>query len=169
MPLLTQAEYARHRKVSAVAVHKAVKAGRINLVNGKIDQEEADRLWKERSQSRPRTLADGGKQADPPPVSGADDEGGDPTPADYFAERARRERAEADIAEMKAAQLRKELVPVADVERQWSGEAGRVREAFLQLADRLAPVLEMRPIGFIRQTLDVEVRQVLTSLSGAEE
>jgi phage terminase Nu1 subunit (DNA packaging protein) len=84
---------------------------------------------------------------------------------DYQESRARREAAEAELAELKAAQLRKELVPVADVERQWSGEAGRVREAFLQLADRLAPVLEMRPIGFIRQTLDAEVRQVLTGLS----
>lgn len=84
---------------------------------------------------------------------------------DYQESRARREAAEAELAELKAAQLRRELVPVADVERQWSGEAGRVREAFLQLADRLAPVLEMRPIGFIRQTLDAEVRQVLTGLS----
>lgn len=84
---------------------------------------------------------------------------------DYQESRARREAAEAELAELKAAQLRSELAPVADFERQMAIEASRVREAVLQLADRLAPVLEMRPIAFIRQTLDTEARRVLEGLS----
>ena len=84
---------------------------------------------------------------------------------DYQESRARREAAEAELAELKAAQLRTELAPVADFERQMAVEASRVREAVLQLADRLAPVLEMRPIAFIRQTLDTEARRVLEGLS----
>jgi hypothetical protein len=84
---------------------------------------------------------------------------------DYQESRARREAAEAELAELKAAQLRSELAPVADFERQMAVEASRVREAVLQLADRLAPVLEMRPIAFIRQTLDTEARRVLEGLS----
>lgn len=84
---------------------------------------------------------------------------------DYQESRARREAAEAELAELKAAQLRSELAPVADFERQMAIEAARVREAVLQLADRLAPVLEMRPIAFIRQTLDMEARRVLEGLS----
>jgi hypothetical protein len=84
---------------------------------------------------------------------------------DYQESRARREAAEAELAELKAAQLRSELAPVADFERQMAIEAARVREAVLQLADRLAPVLEMRPIGFIRTTLDTEARRVLEGLS----
>ena len=42
---MTQAEYARARGVSREAVRKAVKAGRIALVNGKIDPGMADGQW----------------------------------------------------------------------------------------------------------------------------
>lgn len=50
MPLMTQAAYARRRGVSAVAVHKAIKKGRITLrPDGKIDSDVADREWAENS------------------------------------------------------------------------------------------------------------------------
>jgi hypothetical protein len=157
--MMTQAEYARHRGVSGVAVHKAVKSGKINLVDGRIDQATADKQWAQRVQARVPSLADGGKPAkvDAPPS-------GD-SPANYFEERARRERAMADQAEMEAAKMRGDLVPVEDVKRQWAIEASRQREAWLQLADRLAPLLEMRPLAFVRATLDAEVRQILTGLA----
>ena len=82
----------------------------------------------------------------------------------YQESRARREAAEADIAEQKAAQLRRELVSAEDVKREVSAQAGRVREALLQLPDRLAPLLEQRPLGFIRDTLDKEIRASLQAL-----
>jgi hypothetical protein len=45
MPLMTQGEYAKHAKVSQQAISKAVRAGKIPIVDGKIDQEIADRVW----------------------------------------------------------------------------------------------------------------------------
>ncbi len=45
MPLITQAEYARHRGISQAAVKKAVDTGRIVLLNGKVDREKADKQW----------------------------------------------------------------------------------------------------------------------------
>lgn len=45
MALMGVREYARHRGVSHVAVMKAVKAGRISNIDGKIDPVVADREW----------------------------------------------------------------------------------------------------------------------------
>lgn len=42
---LSQAAYARHRGVTRNAVWAAVKAGRIHLVGGLVDVEQADRDW----------------------------------------------------------------------------------------------------------------------------
>jgi phage terminase large subunit GpA-like protein len=53
---LTQAEYAKHRGCSAVAVHKAIKAGRITTFeDGTIDPEVADIQWAKNSRARVRT------------------------------------------------------------------------------------------------------------------
>lgn len=67
MPLMTQAAYARRRGVSAVAVHKAIKRGRITLrPDGKIDSDVADREWAENSdpgqvRTPAKQTADGGE------------------------------------------------------------------------------------------------------------
>lgn len=52
MPLITQAEYARHRGCSQAGVKKAVDAGRITLVNGKVDQAKADKAWEQNTDPR---------------------------------------------------------------------------------------------------------------------
>lgn len=43
--MVSMREYAKRRKVSPMAVSKAVKAGRVTLVSGKIDVNLADRQW----------------------------------------------------------------------------------------------------------------------------
>jgi phage terminase Nu1 subunit (DNA packaging protein) len=158
MALMNQTEYARHKGVSKMTISNAIKTGRISLVDGKIDPDSADKQWAQRTRARARTLADGGKPTAPP----ADPTRGEP---DYFIERARRERAEADIAEVKAAEQCKKLVMAEDVKREWQSISGRIREAFLQMPDRLSPVLEMRPLAFIRKTLDDELRAALEELA----
>lgn len=82
-------------------------------------------------------------------------------------ERARRERAEANISEMKAAELAGELVRLEDVRRKWDTISSRAKQALMQLPDRLAPVLENRSQAFIRETVEVEVRKALHGLEGA--
>jgi len=141
-----------------MTICNAIKSGRISLVDGKIDPATADKQWAQRTRARARTLADGGQRAAPT----GDPSRGEP---DYFIERARRERAEADIAEVKAAEQCKELVRVESVKREWQSISGRIREAFLQMPDRLSPVLEMRPLAFIRKTLDDELRAALEELA----
>lgn len=55
--------------------------------------------------------------------------------------RTRREIAEANLAELKLAELQKVLVRVGDVKAERDREHAMVREAFLQLESRLLPLL----------------------------
>ena len=63
--LVSLREYARRRGISHVAVHKAIKAGRISTVDGKIDPARADRIdwWRlqlvEKLTGRPEGFSDG--------------------------------------------------------------------------------------------------------------
>ena len=57
--LISQAEYARRRGVAKSAVAKAVKEGRITLIDGKIDPAVADIQWAQNTRAR----ADAGRPA----------------------------------------------------------------------------------------------------------
>ncbi|MCC2673062.1 MAG: hypothetical protein K0R58_9 [Ramlibacter sp.] len=125
--LMTQAEYAAHRGCSGVAVHKAVKAGRISLIGDKIDPAVADIQWAANTRARQRNVgkqeaagadlvdqASGGSAAPSAPAAAAAPAAPD---TGYTAARAERERAEADKAKMEVAKLRGELVAWQDVSR----------------------------------------------------
>ena len=70
--LITQAEYSKHRGVSEAAVSKAIKAGRISLIDGKIDPVAADAQWARNS----RVRAGRGRPGHVAPAAGAQDPGG---------------------------------------------------------------------------------------------
>lgn len=166
--LMTQAEYAEHRGVSAVAVHKAVKAGRISLIEGKIDPAVADIQWAQNTRPRADRKPTQAPAAEPSPVAPpvmaspvSSDEGDD-----YWVSRAKRERAEAAIAEMRRAELEGKLIRADVIRAAWARKISSARDALLQLPHRLAPVLaaeaDMERIG---QLLDEELRQALLHLS----
>jgi hypothetical protein len=148
--LMTQAEYAAHRGCSAVAVHKAVKAGRISLIGDKIDPAVADIQWAANTRARQRNVgsadpqasdlvdqAGGGEQAPAPFVAAA----APLADTGYNAARARREQAEADLAEMAAKKQRGELVAWEDVSR-GGFEVGRdLRDAGESAVNSLAAEL----------------------------
>lgn len=148
--LMTQAEYAAHRGCSAVAVHKAVKAGRISLIGDKIDPDVADIQWAKNTRARVRNvdtpepsggadLVDQAGAAAPPPATPSPT----PAPADsgYTAARARREAAEAEQAELELGKLRGELVYRADVMR-GGFEVGReLRDTMDAAVNRLSAEL----------------------------
>lgn len=148
--LMTQAEYAAHRGCSAVAVHKAVKAGRISLIGDKIDPAVADIQWAANTRARQRNVgkpdaehdlvqqatagaapSDAPTAAPPPPAA---DTG-------YTAARARREQAEADLAEMAARKQRGELVAWQDVARGGFEVARDVRDTMESAVNALAAEL----------------------------
>ena len=183
--LITQAEYAKLRGCSAVAVHKAVKANRITLIDGKIDPEVADIQWERNSRARIGSKA---ASADAPVEQQSTRlDGEDLTPLElaapvdtpapaasaapdgYTMWRGRREAADAELAELRLAEQRGDLISVAAVEGVWSAMLASAREHLLQVRARLAPLLAAETDVFkIEQLLEAEHRKALEALASAD-
>ena len=160
--LISQADYAKRRGCSQVAVHKAVKAGRITLIEGKIDPAVADVQWQANTRARVSASA-------PPPAAPAaprtgDD--GDEAPSDYWASRARREKAEAQTAELKLAELQGQLVRADTIRAAHAKRLAGLREALLQIPARLSAVLAAEPDqAKCHDALQRELHAVLASVA----
>ena len=164
--LITQAEYAKQRGCSAVAVHKAVKAGRISLIDGKIDPAVADVQWARNTRAR---AGSGGPATDAVPgvVPGAV-QAPVVTEGDYWINRARREAAEADLAEMKREEQASRLISVEAVRSTLATVLAATRDSLLQIPARLAPVLaaESDP-AVVHDLVQQELHQALSQLARA--
>jgi hypothetical protein len=165
---MSQAEYARHRGVSAVAVHHAVKGGRIKLTDGKVDSDEADRLWAERSRARVKTPLDKARgKAAPPPEPPSYDDDDDAGEVDYFKERAALTREQRLAAEINRRKMVGELIEKAEVRAEFAKQAGAVRDGLLNIPARLAPVLAAETsLAAVQTLLDTEIRAVLAQFVG---
>lgn len=168
--LMSQAEYARHRGCSKVAVGKAVKAGRISLVNGLIDATVADIQWKANTRARMSATAQPQPSLDdqsrtrlhtsePAPEPEAKDDG-------YRESRTRRETAEANMAELKEAQLRKEILSRDEATRA-AFEIGRqIRDALSSSRRSMSPYLAASSsVTECEEILRKEHQQLLENLS----
>jgi hypothetical protein len=169
--LVSMSEYARRRGCTEAAVRRAVRDGRISLMDGRVDPVAADAQWarntRVRAGSRPADDVNLRAPGAAPPAAG----GNEPPVEDYYLVKARRERAEADIAELKLAELRGDLVRLADVEAVHSRLASQFRDSMLQMRTRLAPVLaacngDEAKIGRI---LEEEHHKALLQFSGASD
>jgi len=168
--LITQAEYARRRGVDPTSVRDAVKGGRITLIDGKIDPVVADAQWQANTRKRVSIAGEGAAPAAapssppaPPPGLDVDTGGGVP---DYQLSRARREAAEADLAELRRAEELGDLIRTDAVRSAYSRRAAGLREALMQIPARLSPVLaaESDPAK-IHDHLQAELRQVLEQVT----
>lgn len=177
--LMTQAQYARHRGCSKVAVGKAVKANRISLVNGQIDATVADIQWEANTRARvsrraaPAQLSlDGasssGASTDPA-ASGSTDQSVDSCNGDgYTAMRARREAADAEMSELKLAEAQGSLIRIEAVKSALGSVFSTTRDALLQIPARLSPLLAAESDPATVQTmLYTELHQALQHLAGA--
>ena len=161
--LMTMAEYARHRGCSRVAVGKAVKAGRISLVNGKIDPAVADIQWEKNSRARAGTHTSA--QLPLVVVAAADEP---PKVDDYMTNRNRREAAEAERAELSLAEDKGQLIRVDAVKAALAGVFSSVRDALLQIPARLGPQLAAESDAAKAQSmLHAEIHQALQQLANA--
>ena len=87
-----------------------------------------------------------------------------PVPS-YNESRARREAAEANLAELKLAQERGELVLAVDVRQAMAKRAAGLRESLLQLPARVVPLLAANPDpGAMDQVLRAEIVAALSQL-----
>jgi hypothetical protein len=150
---LSVPEYARHRGVSVTAVRTALRKRRITArPDGLIDPVQADADWLRNT--RPRV---GGIRPKPPP---------EPTPG-YHDSRARREAAEARLAELKVAQQQRRLVETDAVIRHWAAQVSTAKSLLLSLPSRLAAQLAACTASSLAHAvLEKAILEVLHELSG---
>ena len=182
--LVSLREYARRRGVSAMAVSKAAKAGRITLVDGKVDPSTADRDWQART--NPGQLAHRaqapGRQADPhtghevPKAdpdeghNGAESSNGKgASGAAYGHARAIREGYQARLAKIEYEKEVGTLVSADEVRASSFKLARTARDSLLSMPDRLAPVLAGESNQFeVHRIMSEEIRRVCNDISSAK-
>jgi len=130
---MSQSQYAKHRTevlgqpCTQPAVAAAIRTGRIRgaiLPDTSIDPEEADRLWALNTRGATLDRA--------PSVEGAED---------YNASRARHEKAKADLAEIKLAEGRGDLVRRKAIADALFASARQARDRLMAVAARAAPLV----------------------------
>lgn len=162
---------AKRPNQSALARQLGITPGRVSQLakaGMPIFSVEAARAWRAQHVA---PIATGKDQADDPmpgeqaPASGWDDDG-DQAPAGYLQSRARREAAEASMAEMRERELSGELIRVAAVESVWAAGMAQMREALLQIPSRIGPQLASESDdGAVICMLDAEINAALAALS----
>jgi len=157
MKLLTQAEYSQRRKVSREAVRKAVRDGRIELVDGKIDPVAADRAWKNNTDLRKPANSVNGRP------KGARANGAVSASASLATHHARRAAAQAEREELKLASERGQMVPLAAIEEEVFALHRRARDRLRLIEARLGAILSPEA----RQMLRKEIREVCEELGPA--
>lgn len=142
--LLSRSEYARRRGCSAEAIRKAVKSGKIILVNEKVDVAQAD-----------AALSKGSKNS----------EG-----ADYWSEKTRHEKVKADLAEIELAEKQKEVVGVQEVVEKVERIFTTIRQKILAMPTKATPLI-MAEDGELGVKLQLEscCHEVLSELSSYVE
>lgn len=142
MMTVSQAAYAKARGVSREAVRKAIMAGRISTIDGKrINPAVADVEWAANTKARAdagtptthvgRFVAGAAKAAQG--GGGESGAGGD----GYWADRARREKIEADRAALALAKEQGELINKDGALRALEAATRLLRDAVLGVPDRL--------------------------------
>ena len=134
MAIMGVREYARHRNTGHSSVQKAIDSGRIStLPNGQIDSDVADREWRENTEVR----AKGSTRKRQPSGGGQDGS----IASGYAKSRAVREFYDAKMAELAYKEKLGSLISTAEVKIATFNEHRAMRDAMLNLPDRLAAIL----------------------------
>jgi hypothetical protein len=167
------ADLARELGITRQAVSKAEKAGRISrAANGDFDLDAAkiqyrlhtDPEQQLRSLQQERSAPAGVAVLEPPVLQFEGDAKA------LVAAKARREAAEAQIAELELAEKRGEIILNADHKRVIFALCRSICDALMPLADRMAPLVaaESDPAK-VHAIITGEVRQVLMTLRDTRE
>nr|MDT0251913.1 hypothetical protein [Endozoicomonas sp.] len=161
MSLLSQSEFAKRQGWSRQYVGKLVKSGKIVLVKGKVDPEQALAVIK--AQSEPSTELRSTRQSGTSlPAAPTDSR----QAVDFVTARTMREAFRAKMAKMEYEEKAGKLTDASKV-REEAFRAGRiVRDSLLGIPDRLSDVLaaENDPVK-VRQLLVDEFESILNELS----
>lgn len=182
MGIISAKEYAAHRGVSAQAVSKAIKTGRLSaaLVVGlgkkpKIDSEIADREWSSKSDpSKVRELVPEKNGNTPAMAFGlphGESESSAPAPIDYQNARASREHYQAEISRLEFEEKIGKLIPSEEVGRKWNALAALVRQKVIAIAHKSKqriPELSLEQVAIL-ESLAREALEDLAAAGSAEE
>jgi len=177
--LISLREYARRRGISHVAVHKAIKAGRISTVDGKIDPAQADREWRENTdQSKPRNRITGtpkrarAASAPPKPMDlggGEGPGGGNGTATGYAKARAARELYQAQLAKLELDRQRGVLIRADEVRVGAFNMARKARDQLIALPERVAAILAATDDpAEVQCILEEEIERLCQEIADAE-
>jgi hypothetical protein len=172
MPNLTTiAEWAATIPISRQSAYDAVKRCEIPVTDGKVDPEYATHLYQRNTRqrangNRPASLAN---EADAASVAGAGGAGGTEPKAKipgYDSSRARREAAEAEIAELKLAEQARKFLLKSDVDAAAFEIARALRDGLNNAARRIAAeVASLTSTEECEEVIDREVTALLGSMA----
>jgi hypothetical protein len=180
MAMISLREFARRNGVSAEAVSKAVKTGRLPAHDGKLDPAEAQAAWDrgkdparagrklprstaEVPQSKPEKR-DVGERQQPVPAPFPSGFGGH----SYTEVKTRREQVHLARDQFELKRLMGDLVPVADVGQKIDAMINIAKSKFLALGHKLAPRLAVETeAARCQEIVDEVVREILTDLAAA--
>jgi hypothetical protein len=157
MTNLTIAEWAKTLGISRQQGYAAIERCGITVTDGKVDPEYATILYHRHTRAR-ANANQAAPQSPPPSIIG--DAG------DYQAARARREAAEASIAEMKEAEMRGKYLLKSDVDSAIFEIARAVRDGLTNCARRIAAeVAAINTAPECEAIIDREHRALLESMT----
>lgn len=171
MSMISFREFARRNGVSAEAVSKAVKTGRLPVHDGKLDAVEAQAAWdRSKDPSRAgRKLPRSEPKPAPPPTR--EPSTPSPLPSGFgghsFTEvKTRREQVRLVRDQVELKRLLGELVPAADVGQKIDAMIYTARSKLLALGHKLAPRLAIETdVAKCQEIIDDAVREILGNLA----
>jgi hypothetical protein len=182
--LVSMREYARRRNVSAMAVSKAAKAGRITLVDGKVDVATADRDWPDNTNpgqlahrdGAPAAAAEPGDSYVPPSEGDQDTENGaadsakkNTSGAAYGQARAIREGYAARLAKINYEKEVGALVSAEEVRVAAFKLARTARDQLMAMVDQLAPIVAAETNPFeVHRLISEHVRRISNDIANAK-
>lgn len=179
---ITIAEYARSKSITSDAVRKAITAGRLVECLSKnekgrlrVDPEIADREWQANTAHHrkpgPQRVVSGAVPQQPAlPDTPADPDDWESQPANYNASRAKREMYAAELARLEYEEMRGTLVNAEAVKKEAFRVARQVRDAMLNIPDRIAAELAAETDTFAaHKRLTDEIKNALTGALGDDK
>ncbi len=161
MPNLTTiAKWAASMGISRQQGYAAVDRCRIQVVDGKLDAESATALYHEHTRVRAGGAGRAKGKGDVPEGENS------ASASEYAKQRARRESSEADIAEMKAAEMSGKYLIKADVDASLFEVARSLRDGLTNCARRIAAeVAGLQTADDCEMVIDREHRALIESLA----
>jgi len=174
---LTESGLARELDVSRQAIHDLVKRGILQKdAEGLIDRTQATQALLNRVRPSGKTTASMISQEETPlqplkqPLTTQPEPDESTEITSYHIAKTLREAAEAQIAHLKLAEMRNDLIRIAAVKAALATVFATTRDAMLQIPARLAPTLaaDADPAN-VQNVLHEEIHRALMHLSGAAE